>query len=40
MFDPDAIRRKKKRTIDHEQINKQKIIDNAVLSKFRTLKVL
>ncbi|CAI2360661.1 unnamed protein product [Moneuplotes crassus] len=40
MYEPEAIRRRKKREIDHEVVNQQRIVDNALVSKLRTLKVI
>ena len=39
MFNPDAIRRRKQRMIDHSAVNYQMIIDHAMLTNLRTLKV-
>ena len=39
MHNPEAIRRRKRRLVDHEMENFQLIIDNAALSQLRTLKV-
>ena len=39
IHNPDAIRRRKRKLIDHQAKNYQLIIENAMLTNLRTLKV-